>query len=208
MKRHTLLIVEDHTLLRETWKLLLGQHPQLEVVATCGSGEEAVRLAARHTPAVVLMDIKLKGMNGIETTAQIRAANPAVRVLCVSLYNSVAYVKKIMAAGASGYVSKYASREEMVEALERVAGGGRYLSRDIQSLVAEEGLGEKQSDAFGLLTRREREIIDQIKGGASSKEIAAALGLTTKTVEVHRCNILRKLKQKNTAALVNFLGIR
>jgi len=203
----TILIADDHTLVRETWSLLLNSDPRFFVVAECGSGEEAVEVSRKLRPAVVIMDINLPGINGIEATQLIRKFSPGSRILGVSLHTQPTYARKMMQKGAMGYVTKNSSREEMFRAIVEVYNGKKYVCEEIKNIVSEQVIsGGDQSSGLNALSQREIEIISFIKKGHSSKEIADALNLSVKTVEVHRYNILKKLNLKNAAALVNFIN--
>ncbi|HYF29621.1 MAG TPA: response regulator transcription factor [Chitinophagaceae bacterium] len=207
MKKITILITDDHALLRETWELVLGCHPDFDVLGTCSSGEEAVETAKNLRPDVVLMDINLPGMSGIETTQQIRKYSPGSRVLGVSQHTQPAYCRKIISAGASGYVTKNSSKEEMCKAIIEVAKGNRYVCSEIVKIISDRASNQDGSKSGGLesLSGREMEIIGYLRKGLASKEIASVLSVAVKTVEVHRYNILKKLNIKNTASLVNLI---
>ncbi|HEV7330214.1 MAG TPA: response regulator transcription factor [Flavisolibacter sp.] len=206
MKNTTILIVDDHTLVREAWRIILSTHPHFQVVGEAGSADEGLALAESLQPDVVIMDINLPGMNGIEATKIIKEKIPAIKILGVSLHTQPSYAAKMMQEGASGYVTKNSSREEMFTAITEVLKGNRYVCKEIKNILSEQMLNEEQEAAgFNGLTLREMEVISLIKQGCSSKEIAITLGLSTKTVEVHRYNILKKLNLKNSAALVNFI---
>lgn len=207
MKKITILITDDHALLRETWELVLGAHPDFSVLGTCSSGEEAIEKARTLRPDVVLMDINLPGMNGIETTQQIRKYSPGTKVLGVSQHTQPAYSRKIIAAGASGYVTKNSSKEEMYNAIIEVSKGNRYVCNEIVKIISDRASDQDGSKSGGLesLSGREMEIIGYLRKGLASKEIAGLLSVAVKTVEVHRYNILKKLNIKNTASLVNLI---
>jgi len=206
MEKISILVVDDHTLVRETWSLILNADPRFSVIAETGSGEEAVELAQKLRPQVVLMDITLPGIDGIEATRQIRKTCPGVKILAVSLHTQPAYAKQIMKEGAMGYVTKNSTPAEMFRAIIDVHNGEKYICNEIKNNLADILMNtEKQSEGINALTRREIEIINFIKKGNSSKEIAVALKISPKTVEVHRYNILKKLNLKNVAALVNFI---
>ncbi len=209
MKSITILIADDHTLIRETWSFILNTDPRFKVIAACGSGEDAVELAKQLRPDIVIMDINLPGINGIEATALIRKYAPAVKIVAVSLHTQPAYAQKIMQNGASGYVTKSSGRQEMVKAIEEIFFGKKYICNHIKEIIAEQTMysGYPQK-VFHSLTSREIEIISLIKKGDSSKEIAASLYLSTKTVDAHRHNILKKLKLKNSAELVDYVNKR
>ena len=196
------LIVEDHNLLREAWAVIINAWAPFEVVGQCSSGEAALSLALTLLPDILLTDIKLPGINGMETSVQMLRLLPNVKILAISMHAEKVYVEKMMKAGAYGYLTKGASQEELFEALKTLALGKKYISREIKDILSQDFLtGEQQRP---LLSKREHEVVDKIKTGLTSYQIAEQLGVTIKTVEVHRYNILRKLKLKNSAALVNY----
>jgi two-component system invasion response regulator UvrY len=200
-----ILIADDHTLVRETWSLILNTDPRFNVIAVCGTGEKAVELAKQLRPDIVIMDINLPGIDGMEATALIRKYAPGAKILAVSLHTQPDYAKKMMKSGASGYVTKSSGREEMVKAIEEISVGKKYICNDVKEIIAEERVyTEGQEKGIHSLTAREIEIIPLIMQGNKSKEIAAILHRSTKTVEVHRHNILRKLKLKNSVELVEY----
>ncbi|HEV7333841.1 MAG TPA: response regulator transcription factor [Flavisolibacter sp.] len=207
MEKITILIADDHTLVRETWSFILNTDERFSVVAECGSGEEAVELAKQLRPNIVIMDINLPGMNGIEATQLIRKFSPASRILGVSLHTQPTYARKMIQKGAMGYVTKNSSREEMFKAITEIQAGRRYICEEIKNILSEQVInGEDQQSGLNALSQREIEIINFIKKGFSSKEIAESLDISVKTVEVHRYNILKKLNLKNSAALVNYIN--
>lgn len=207
MEKITILIVDDHTLVRETWSFILNTYACFNVVAESGSCEDAVERAKQLRPNVVIMDINLPGMNGIEATQLIRKYSPASKVLGVSLHTQPTYARKMIRKGAMGYVTKNSSREEMFKAILEIQSGKKYICDEIKNILSEQVIsGEGQSTGLNSLSRREIEIIAFIKRGHSSKEIADRLGISVKTVEVHRYNILKKLNLKNAAAVVNFVN--
>jgi two-component system invasion response regulator UvrY len=207
MDKISILIADDHTLVRETWSFILNTDPRFTVVAESGSGEEAVELAKKLRPNIVIMDINLPGMNGIEATQQIRKYSPGSRILGVSLHTQPTYARKMMQKGAMGYVTKNSSREEMFKAILEIQAGKKYICDEIKNILSEQVIsGDDPQTGLNSLSQREIEIISYIKKGFSSKEIADALNISVKTVEVHRYNILKKLNLKNAAALVNFIN--
>lgn len=207
MEKITILIADDHTLVRETWSFILNTDERFSVVAECGSGEEAVELAKQLRPNIVIMDINLPGMNGIEATQLIRKFSPASRTLGVSLHTQPTYARKMIQKGAMGYVTKNSSREEMFKAITEIQAGRRYICDEIKNILSEQVInGEDPQSGLNALSQREIEIIHFIKKGFSSKEIAESLEISVKTVEVHRYNILKKLNLKNSAALVNYIN--
>ncbi|WP_121355315.1 response regulator [Flavisolibacter nicotianae] len=207
MEKITILIADDHTLVRETWSFILNTDDRFQVIAESGSGEEAVELARQLRPNIVIMDINLPGMNGIEATQLIRKYSPASRILGVSLHTQPTYARKMIQKGAMGYVTKNSSREEMFKAITEIQAGRRYICEEIKNILSEQVInGEDQQGGLNALSQREIEIIHFIKKGFSSKEIAENLDISVKTVEVHRYNILKKLNLKNSAALVNYIN--
>lgn len=207
MQKITILIADDHTLVRETWSFILNTDERFNVVAESGSGEEAVEKAKQLRPDVVIMDINLPGINGIEATQQIRKFSPASKILGVSLHTQPTYARKMIQKGAMGYVTKNSSREEMFKAIMEVHEGRRYICDEIKTILSEQVLnGEDQQAGVNALSQREIEVIQLIKKGFSSKEIAENLDISVKTVEVHRYNVLKKLNLKNAAALVNYIN--
>lgn len=201
------MIADDHTLVRETWSFILNTDPRFAVVAECGSGEDAVEQARKLRPNVVIMDINLPGINGIEATQQIRKFSPGSKILGVSLHTQPTYARKMIQKGAMGYVTKNSSREEMFKAIMEIEGGKKYICEEIKNILSEQVIsGEDSQNGLNSLSQREIEIITFIKKGFSSKEIADALNISVKTVEVHRYNILKKLNLKNAAALVNYIN--
>ncbi len=202
----TILIVEDHSLLRESWAYIFNADPRFAVIGACDSGEKAVELAGTLSPDIILMDINLPGMNGMEATRQICKSHPASRILGVTLYEQPAYAKKMLQNGASGYVTKNSPREELFEAIQQVLEGKKYVCREVKNILSDQVLTEESSPPdIASLSPREREVIAQVIKGKASKVIAGQLKISVKTVEVHRYNILRKLNLKNAAALVNFI---
>jgi DNA-binding NarL/FixJ family response regulator len=207
MDKISILIADDHTLVRETWSFILNTDSRFKVIAECGSGEEAVEKAKDLRPDVVIMDINLPGMNGIEATQLIRKFSPGTKILGVSLHTQPTYARKMIQKGAMGYVTKNSSREEMFKAIMEIIDGKKYVCEEIKNILSAQVIsGEDQQTGLNSLSQREIETISYIKKGFSSKEIAEALSISVKTVEVHRYNILKKLNLKNAAALVNYIN--
>ena len=206
MGKISILIADDHTLVRQTWSFILNADSRFEVIAECGSGEESIQLAKKHKPDVVIMDVSLPGMNGIEATEAIRKVSPESKILGVSLHTQPSYARKMMLKGAAGYLTKNSPKEEMFTAICEVAAGKKYVCREIQNILSEQLINEDKGTGINDLSGRELEIISMLKKGLSSREIGDKLNISPKTVEVHRYNILRKLNLKNTAALVNFIN--
>ncbi len=206
MEKITILIADDHKLIRETWSFILNSDPRFHVIAQCSNGEEAVLMAQQLRPKVVLLDINMSPMSGIEATEQIRKYSPASKIIGVSMHSQPAYVKKLLKLGAHGYVTKNSPQQEMYEAIVEVTKGNRFICAEVKTILSEQAFDEESGNGANSLSGRELEIIKHIKEGLSSKEIASLLSISLKTVEVHRHNILKKLNLKNSAALVNYIN--
>jgi DNA-binding NarL/FixJ family response regulator len=207
MEKISILIADDHKLIRETWSFILNNDTRFIVVAECGDSEQAVEMARTKKPQIVLMDINMTPISGFEATEKIRKVSPGSKVIGVSMHSQPAYAKKMLQIGARGYVTKNSSKEEMITAILEVHAGNKYICDEIKNNISELVLEEnKDVPNVNALTEREIQIINLIKEGQSSKEIAQSLNISLKTVEVHRHNILKKLKLKNSASLVNFIN--
>lgn len=203
----TILLVDDHRLIRESWAQLLNSENRFRVIGSAANADEAIEIAMTHRPRIVLMDINMTPINGFDATKAIRKFSPGSKIIGVSMHAIPVYAKKMFQVGAVGYVTKNSSREELIEAILQVDAGKKYICNEVKEILLEQGLHENNKEpGINLLSRREIEIAQLIKEGKPSKEIASILGITLKTVEVHRYNILKKLKLKNTAALVNFIN--
>ncbi|XVJ67340.1 MAG: response regulator transcription factor [Lacibacter sp.] len=205
MEKITILIADDHKLIRETWSFILNSDPRFQVIAQCSNGEEAISLAQQMRPKVVLLDINMTPVSGIEATEQIRKYSPASKIIGVSMHSQPAYVKKLLKLGAHGYVTKNSPQQEMFEAIVEVSKGNRFICSEVKTILSEQAFEDEGAGA-NALSARELEIIKLIKNGLSSKEISTELNISLKTVEVHRHNILKKLNLKNSAALVNYIN--
>ncbi len=206
MEKITILIADDHKLIRETWSFILSSDSRFKVIAECSNGEEAVALIVNNKPDIALLDINMSPVNGIEATEQIRQLSPSTKVIGVSMHSQPAYVKKLLKTGASGYVTKNSSQQEMFEAITEVMKGNRYVCAEVKTILSETIFEDDSSGGINALSNRELDVIKYIKEGMSSKEISIQLNISLKTVEVHRHNILKKLNLKNSAALVNYIN--
>ncbi len=207
MKKIRILIAEDHKLIRETWTFILNNDHRFAVVAACSDSAEAVVLAGEEKPDVILMDINMMPLNGFEATAKFAVVSPESKVIGLSFYSEMLFVKKMFAAGAKGYVTKNSGREEMYEAILAVHAGRLFVCEEIRSQGFEVGVQSDTEPAYvESLTNKEIQISQCIRQGLRSKEIADKLNISIKTVEVHRHNILRKLHVKNSISLVNLMN--
>lgn len=207
MEKITIMIADDHKLIRDTWSFVLNGDDRFLVVAECGNSEEAVDQARKLRPQIVLMDINMPPFTGFEATERIRKFSPGSKVIGISMHSQPAYAKKMLQVGARGYVTKNSSKDEMINAIMEVYNGNKYICEEIKNIISEQLMEEKaEGPNINTLTDREIQIINLIKEGQSSKEIGFKLNISLKTVEVHRHNILKKLKLKNSASLVNFIA--
>jgi len=206
----SILIADDHKLIRETWTYILNNDVRFKVIASCEDSEEAIRLTRQTHPDVILMDINMTPFSGMEATRRIREVWSRSRIIGVTMHSQPSYARKMLQLGASGYVTKNSSREEMMEAIVTVHAGNKYICSEIKEIMSDQS--ERKPVAavarINSVTEREMEIINLIKKGNSSREISNTLNISLKTVEVHRHNILKKLKLKNSASLVNFMNTR
>lgn len=192
----TVLLVDDHALVRRGFRRILEDDPEIEVVGEASDGEEAVRLAAKERPQVIVMDCAMPGMNGLEATRRILEATPDAAILMLSMHSEDTLVRQALDAGASGYILKNAMDLDLANAVKRAAKGEKVLDPQVAHPRALKGERE------GGLTPRELEVLQRIVAGKSNKEIAAELNLSANTVSVHRANIMDALGIHKTAELV------
>jgi DNA-binding NarL/FixJ family response regulator len=208
MDKITILLVDDHKLIRDSWSFILNSDPRFQVIGETSGGDEAVELAKIRRPQIVLMDVNMTPMNGFDATKQIRKYSPGSKVIGISMHTMPAYARRMLQMGAMGYVTKNSSKDEMIAAIVEVNGGKKYVCDEVKNILAQQELEDEGGGHpdMNVLSRREIDIVQLIRDGMSSKEIALRLEISLKTVEVHRYNILKKLSLKNTAALVNFIN--
>ncbi len=202
------ILAEDHTIVRKGLRSLLEGEEDIEVIGEAGDGKEAITLVEQKKPDIVVMDIGMPELNGLEATRRIRKKFPETKVLILTMHTNEEYVFEILRAGASGYIIKKAAPTELVSALRAVKRGESFLSPAISKKVIDEYLqraGEaKRRGAFELLTDREREVLQLIAEGNSTRGIAGRLFISTKTVETHRSNLMEKLDLHGTADLTRY----
>jgi two-component system NarL family response regulator len=200
-----LMLVDDHRMLREALHGILEKAGDIEVVAEADNGTTALALARALEPDVVVMEVGLEGMSGIEATRRLRAQNPGIKVLGLSVSSDRHTVLQMLEAGASGYLAKSAGSEELLRGIRAVAQGETYLYAGAAAAIVERlRTRSPQTKRSQILGRREREVLQLLAGGKTSAGIARDLGIATSTVEVHRRNIMRKLDLHNVADLTRY----
>ena len=200
------LVADDHTILRQGLRALLCRQSDMEVVGEASDGREAVDACVREKADVVLMDIAMAGMNGIEATRRITADHPSTRVAILSMHSDESYVRRALKAGAMAYLLKESAQDDIVTAIRSVAGGKSFFSPRVRSILQDDYMREMENagceDSYELLTAREREILQLITEGQSNKDMAARLDLSLYTIETHRRHILEKLNLHSAADLI------
>ncbi len=203
------LIAEDHTLVRTGIRALLESSPDLSVVGEAGNGRQAVELARALHPGLVLMDVGMSELNGIDAARQIHATSPDVRIVMLSMHEDRQYVFESLKAGAAGYVLKGAAFEELLTAIHTVMDGRSYISPALAGAVMDDYIsrargGTAPTSELGRLSGREREVLQLIAEGRSSAEVAERLRISVRTVDTHRHNIMVKLEIHSIAGLTKF----
>jgi DNA-binding NarL/FixJ family response regulator len=199
-----ILIADDHGIVRASLKALLDVDPEIEVVGEAGDGRAVIDQVDRHRPSVVLMDIAMSGLNGIEATRQISKQHPSTRVIVLSMHEDQRYVIQAMRAGAAGYISKSSAAGELRLAIDAVARGEVFLSPAISRHVLDAAFNPRGDIGLEEITPRQREVLQLVAEGHSSKEIAQILKSSVKTVEAHRANLMGRLDIHDVAGLVRY----
>lgn len=207
MSKIRLLLVDDHEIVRAGLRMLFSAEPEVEIVGEASSGEEAVSSVQAQEPDVVLMDVAMPGIGGIEATRRIKAIRPQVAVLALTMHEDEEYFFEMLAAGASGYVPKRAAPDDLMSAIHIVRQGDVYIYPSLARLLVKDFLHRSESsdsETREELTPREQEVLTCIAEGCSNREIADMLVISVKTVDRHRENIMRKLKLHNRIELVKY----
>lgn len=212
MPSKTTLLVEDHAILRDGLRLLLERSGDFEIVDETDNGRDAVTLAIKHSPELILIDISMPGINGTEAIPLIRNRLPDVKIIVLTMHKTEEYVRASLTAGANGYVLKEDTQVELLGAIEKVFAGQTFLSSGICNQVVSGFLSNHQVStvtteeplSWDLLTLREREVLKLVAEGKRNKEIATYLSISVKTVEKHRAGVMRKLAANNVSELTAF----
>lgn len=203
MKKIRILLADDHAMVRQGFRMILAAQPDMEIVGEAGNGRETVELAEKLHPDVVVMDVAMPELNGIEATRRLAVSAPRTRVLALSMYKDSVYVREILRAGARGYLLKDAIDRDLLSAVRSVASGEGYLSPAVSDAVLSD-YRRHVTEPLDLLSSREREILQMIAEGKTNKEIATALKLSVYTVDSHRGRIMDKLNLHSVGELVRF----
>ncbi len=202
-----ILLADDHKIVRDGLKSLIKKEVNMEVVGEADNGRKTVQLALDLEPEIIIMDISMPDLNGVEATRQILADSPDIKIIALSMHSDKRYVKGVLSAGASGYLLKDSAFEELVEAIRTVDTGRFYLSAGITGVVVKDYVGSQANkDALtsDILSAREREVLQLLAEGKSTKEIASDLHVSVKTIETHRQNIMQKLNIHTIAGLTRY----
>jgi len=203
MKRTRILLADDHAVVRQGFKMLLAAQPDMEIAGEASNGREAVEETERLKPDVVVMDVAMPELNGIEATRRLAASVPHTRVIALSMHKDSVYVREILRAGARGYLLKDSDAEDLVSAIRVVARGESYLSPAVSNAVLDD-YRRHVTNPIDLLTSREREVLQMLAEGKTNKEIAGVLNLSVYTVDAHRGRIMEKLNLHSINDLVRF----
>lgn len=201
-----ILLADDHTVVRKGLRLLLESHPGFKVIAEASNGREAVSLAEAHTPDVIVLDVAMPMLNGIEAARQISAKLPHTAIVFLSMHSDEGYVLKALKSGAKAYLLKDSAEDDLINAIKAVTEGKAFFSPAISKMLVEDYMRQMREreveDSYELLTTREREILQLFAEGKSVKEVATILDLSLYTVETHRSNIFQKLDLHSVAELI------
>lgn len=205
--RTSILIADDHEIVRKGLRSILEKREDFEIVGEATNGRDAVRLAVEHKPDVVLMDLSMPELNGMEALGQIVKQSPRTEILVLTMHESEELIRDVLDAGARGYVLKSDAAKQLLPAVDALREGKPYLTSRASEIVLDgflSGGGDAPSEPRRQLTPREREIVQLIAEGKSNKEVAAALNISVKTAETHRTNIMRKLGMHSVSELVRY----
>jgi two-component system, NarL family, response regulator NreC len=206
METIRILLADDHTVVRDGLRALVEKQPDMAVIGEAADGRDTIRMAEEQSPDVIIMDIAMPNMNGIEATRRILASNPRAAVLILSMHQDESYVLRSLKAGARGYLLKDSVRSDVIEAIRAVVQGRSFLTRKVSRILQEDYVREMErrglEDSYDLLTDREREILQLVAEGRTNKEVASMLNISLTTVETHRTHILQKLNLHSIPELI------
>lgn len=207
MKKISIMIVDDHSLIREAFSCMLQQQENFDVVATASGSEQVIEIAREKRPDILLLDINMTPVSGFDIVKMLRKNSPLTKIIGLSMHTLTTYVKKMLRLGARGYVTKNSTLTEMAEAINQVYTGNIYICNEIKNILSSQTFNDEEDKGdINTLSDREIQVIKHLKHGQSSKQIAGELKISSKTVEVHRHHILKKLKLKNTASVVSYMN--
>lgn len=200
------LLADDHAIVRRGLRSLLETEPGLSVVAEAGDGVEALRLCDEHEPDMLILDIAMPKLNGIDVAARVQKLDPAPQIIILSMHSDESYILRALAAGARAYLLKESTDEDLLPAVRAVAAGRPFFSPKVTAMLVEDYMRRLQArgltDSYNLLTDREKEVLQALAEGRSNKEVASMLDVGVSTVETHRANLMQKLNLHNTAEIV------
>jgi DNA-binding NarL/FixJ family response regulator len=204
--RYTVLIADDHGVVRKGLRLLLEQYPELAVIGEAANGREAVTMAAALSPQIVVLDVGMPILNGIEAAEQILKVNSKTGIIILTMHADESYLLRALNVGVKGYLLKESAEEDLLSAIKSVANGKPFFSKAINEVLLEDYMRvlkqQGLSDTFDLLTSREKEVLQLLAEGRTNKEVATLLDVSPYTVESHRTNLMQKLNVHNTAEIV------
>lgn len=210
MKKVRILLADDHQILRDGLRTLLNTQDDMEVVAEADTGRKAIEMSLSNHPDVLVMDVVMPELNGIEATNQLKKELPGIKVLALSMHADRHFVAEMLKAGASGFLLKECAFHELAQAIRSIISGKMYLSPSISKCVIEEyvgylsGEGKEETDSISALSHREKEVLQLIAEGKGNREIARTLHISVKTVETHKYNIMRKINLHSVAELTKY----
>jgi DNA-binding NarL/FixJ family response regulator len=206
-KEIRLMIVDDHKMIRDGIKLMLKNNPEIKLIAEAENGLEAIKYIDNNPTAVdvILMDISMPKLDGIAATKDIKGNHKNIHILAITMHIEESYINDMMKAGANGYILKESGKDDLIDAIEKVANGKLYFSSEVSSIIIGNMLNEdSKNHTKSIISDREKEVIKLVSQGVSNAEIGVKLNLSARTIESHRRNILQKLDLKNTAEMISY----
>ncbi len=211
MKQIKILVVDDHSLVRSGIISLINSDPEFQLVGEASNGHEAISISKKVHPDVVLLDLSMPDLSGIDTIEYLKKNNPNIKILILTMYDNEEYIYDVINKGASGYLTKNTNKEELILAIKTVMNGSRYFGSNLSNIIIRPFLNKRNEEedndsSIDILnfTKREEEILEGIAAGKTNFEIADELGISSKTVSTHKTNLLQKLKLSNTAELTKY----